>query len=287
MAPAKLVPLLLLASLFLVVFAAGLNATVRDATYALRRPARLARMLAAMYLVMPALAIAAALAFDLKPAVKLALVALALSPVPALMPGQALKAGSAGDYMALLVAASLLAVPLVPLGTALCAYLFAVPLTVPAGQVALQMFAGVLLPFALGMLVRRVAPALAERIAKPAGLCATVLLVAGAAGPAVEAWRGFPALVGGGTLLALAAFTLAGLAAGHLLGGPRDEDRTLLALATATRHPGVAITLAHATAPDATLPTAAVIVYLILGALFWFPYARWTHRHGAALKHSA
>ena len=260
----------------MVVFAAGLGATVRDSTYAFRRPARLARMLAAMYLAMPALAVAAALAFDLKPAVKLALVALALSPVPAVLPGKALSAGSAGDYIGLLLAASLMAVPLVPLGTALCAYLFAVPLTVPASQVALQMLAGVLLPFALGMGVRQIAPAAAMRIAKPIALCATLLLVAGAIGPAVDAWRGYPALIGGGTLLALAAFTAAGLAAGHLLGGPDADERTLLALATATRHPGIAITLAHATVPDATLPTVAVILYLILGWLFWFPYVRWT-----------
>ena len=282
MTPAKLLPLLLLASLFMVVFAAGLGATVRDATYAFRRPARLARMVAALYVAMPALAVAAALVFDLKPAVKLALVALALSPMPAVLPRQALRGGNATDYIGLLVAASLLAVPLVPLGTALCAYLFAVPLTVPASQVALQMLAGVLLPFALGMGLRHVAPAAAERIAGPIALCATLLLVAGAAGPAVDAWRGYPALIGGGTLLALAAFTVAGLAAGHLLGGPDAEDRTLLALATATRHPGIAITLAHATAPDATLPTVAVILYLILGWIFWFPYARWAHRASGA-----
>ena len=277
-----LLPLLLLASLVMVVFAAGLGATVRDATYAFRRPARLARMVTAMYLAMPALAIAAALAFDLKPPVKLALVALALSPIPAMLPGKALRASSAGEYSGLLVAASLLALALVPLGTALCAYIFAVPLTVPASQVALQMLAGVLLPFALGMGVRHVAPAAAGRIAKPIQLGATLLLVGGAAGPAIDAWRGYPALIGGGTLLALAAFTLAGLVAGHLLGGPDAEDRTLLALATATRHPGIAITLAHATAPDATLPTVAVILYLILGWIFWFPYARWTQRASRA-----
>lgn len=279
-----MVPLLLLASLFLVVFAAGLNAGVRDVTYVFRRPAQLARMLAAMYLAMPALAIAAALAFDLKPPVKLALVALALSPVPAVLPGRALKGGSAADHIGLLVAASLIAIPLVPLGTALCARIFNVPLTVPAAEVALQMLAGVLLPFALGMFVRHVAPAAAERIAKPAGLCATVLLVAGAAGPVIEAWPGYLALIGGGTLLALAAFTVAGLAAGHLLGGPNAQDRTVLALATATRHPAIAISLAHATAPDANLATMAVTLYVMLGGLFWLPYVKWTHRHQAGLK---
>ena len=274
MTTAKLVPLLLMASLFLVLFAAGLEATVRDATYAFRRPARLARMLAAMYLAMPALAIAAALAFDLKPAVKLALVALALSPVPAVMPGKALRTRSGADYIGLLVAASLIAIPLVPLGTALCAYIFDVPLSVPPGQVAVQMLVGVLLPFVLGMSARRLAPAAAERIAKPVGACAMLLLVAGAAGPAVDAWRGSFALIGGGTLLALAAFTAAGLAAGHLLGGPHADERTLLALATATRHPGIAITLANATAPDATAASIAVILYLVLGWIFWFPYVR-------------
>jgi BASS family bile acid:Na+ symporter len=53
-------------------------------------------------------------------------------------------------------------------------------------------------------------------------------------------------LVGNGTILALGAFTLAGLAAGHLLGGPNRDDCTVLALATASRHPGVALAIASA-----------------------------------------
>ena len=54
--------------------------------YVLRRPALLARSLLAMYVLMPIVAVALAVAFDLIPSVEIALLALAVSPVPPLLP---------------------------------------------------------------------------------------------------------------------------------------------------------------------------------------------------------
>ena len=62
-------------------------------------------------------------------------------------------------------------------------------------------------------------------------------------------------------------FAGVGLAAGHLLGGPDPENRTVLALSTATRHPGVAIALAAANFPDQKLGPAAVFLYLLVSAV--------------------
>ena len=47
-------------------------------------------------------------------------------------------------------------------------------------------------------------------------------------------------LIDNGTLAAITAFILAGLAAGYLLGGPKPENRTVLALTTVSSHPVVA-----------------------------------------------
>ena len=67
------------------------------------------------------------------------------------------------------------------------------------------------------------------------GLCVVVLLVIG-----------FHLIVDVRlpSLLAFAAFTLAALATGHLLGGPDAGERTALAVACASRHIGLALWVA-------------------------------------------
>jgi BASS family bile acid:Na+ symporter len=88
-------------------------------------------------------------------------------------------------------------------------------------------------------------------------------------------------LTGDGTIIALAAFVLVGLAVGHLLGGPDPEDRTVLALSTASRHPGVALAIAHATFPEQQLVLAAVLLYLLVSALVSMLYLAWRRRRHA------
>lgn len=108
---AALIPLALKASVFLNVFALGLNASPRDAACLFRKPGRLARLLLSMFVVMPLFAALIASAFDLHPAVKIALIALAVAPVPPVLPKKAMKAGGESSYaIGLLVAAALLSI---------------------------------------------------------------------------------------------------------------------------------------------------------------------------------
>jgi len=86
-------------------------------------------------------------------------------------------------------------------------------------------------------------------------------------------------LIGNGTLLALAAFVLFGLAIGHLLGGEDESNRTVLALSTASRHPGVAIAFAHANFPQQKLAMAAVLLYLLVSVIVSVPYLSWVRPH--------
>jgi len=72
-------------------------------------------------------------------------------------------------------------------------------------------------------------------------------------------------------------FVAIGLAVGHLLGGPAREDRSVLALATASRHPGVALAVAHDTASLMSV-LGIVLVCLIVGALFGAVYTKWIAR---------
>jgi BASS family bile acid:Na+ symporter len=84
--------------------------------------------------------------------------------------------------------------------------------------------------------------------------------------------------------LAILLFIGIGLAAGHLLGGPDDGNRTALALATATRHPGVAIAVVHAVAPAEKDVAAVVFLYLLVGVAASIPYMKWRQRVRAGAR---
>ena len=115
---AQLIPLLLNLSMGLVVLGLALHTTLHEATYLLRRPELLGRSFLSMHGVMLVAAILLVLPFDLHPAIKIAVVALALSPVPPILPSKQEKAGGSNAYvMSLLVVMAVLALVVVPVGT--------------------------------------------------------------------------------------------------------------------------------------------------------------------------
>ena len=85
-------------SLAVLVFGSGLAARFGDVTALLRRPGLLARSLIAVLVVAPVLAVALVRVFDLNREVAIALVALAVSPLPPLLPSRGAKAGGRADY---------------------------------------------------------------------------------------------------------------------------------------------------------------------------------------------
>jgi len=272
----KAIPLVLKASILLTVFTLGLQTSIDDVLSLLRRPSLLLRSLLAMSVVMPLVALALDAAFKFRPAVEIALVALALSPVPPVLPKKELKAGGSSSYgFGLLVIAGLFAIVFVPLALEVVERVFSVPLQLSPGQVAQIILLTVLAPLGLGVLFKSVAPTLAERIARPLSLVATVLLLAGALPILFTKWPAMISLIGNGTLAAIVVFILVGLTAGHLLGGPDPADRTVLALSTASRHPGVALAIVSANFPQAKLVLPAVLLYLIMGAILTIPYLKW------------
>jgi len=279
---AQLIVLVLKASIILIVLSLGLKATVGDATYLFRRPGLLLRSLLAMQVIMPLLAAALAAAFDLKAPVKAALLLLSVAPVPPVLPNKQVKAGGSKSYIyGLLVAASLLAVGLVPLMVRLLGLLFNRETYIAPATVALIVLINILVPLAVGIVVRRLAPALAERAAPIISGLGNVLMIAAVIPVLVTAWPAIASLVGDGTLLAIAAFVVSGLAVGHLLGGPEEDDRAVLALATATRHPGIAIAIAGANLAGNKLVPAAILLSLLVNALLSIPYLAWVQRRHA------
>ncbi len=283
MSIATLLPLLLKTSLALLVFSLGLSATLQDTTYLFRRPGQLARALGAMFVVLPVTALILARALEPPAAVKIALVALALSPLPPTFPRKALKQGGRVSYVAgLLVAATLVAVPLIPLSLELIERQRNLPLQMRPAAVLALVFWSLLLPLLAGIVVRRASPALAQRAAGPITTIAFAVLVLGVIPILVRVWPAMVSLVGNGTLLAMVLLVVVGLAAGHLLGGPDPEDRTVLALSTATRHPAIAIAIAQANFPDQKLAPAAILLYVLVSVVVALPYLKWAKRHHVA-----
>ena len=74
--------------------------------------------------------------------------------------------------------------------------------------------------------------------------------------------------------------TLSGLAVGHFLGGPDEDDRTVLAFATVSRHPGVAIVIAALM--DQPLAPIGVLLAVIVSEIAVVPYQLWRKRLRAA-----
>ena len=104
-----LILILLKSSIFLNVFAIGLEASTSEAAYLFRRPGELVRAFFAVNVLMPLFAAILALVFNLNPAVEIALVALAISPIPPLIPRKVAKATSSGSYaIGLLIALGVL-----------------------------------------------------------------------------------------------------------------------------------------------------------------------------------
>jgi bile acid:Na+ symporter, BASS family len=273
------------ASIVLTVLAIGLNATFSDAIYLFRRPAKLFKSILSMNVVMLVTAIIMVNLFNLHPAVKIALVALSISPVPPVLPRKAHKAHGAEPYtIGLLVAAASLAIVLIPLSLELLKRVFHVSLEMPVPSIAKAVLATVLGPLLLGIVIRLVFPALAEKIVKPMSLLGLVMLLLSALPLLIFSFPAVWSLVGNGSVIALAAFALIGLLAGHLLGGPAPKDRVVLALCTASRHPGIAIAIAHANFADQKLTAPAIILFLFVSSIVSVPYVQWARRRGEVLS---
>ena len=84
-------------------------------------------------------------------------------------------------------------------------------------------------------------------------------------------------VVGDGTIIAIIIIVAVAALGGHLLGGPLREDRAALAVASATRHPGIALLIANATFQDKRV-SAVLIVFLLVSSVVLIPYQIWIKR---------
>ena len=275
---AQLIPLALQSSIAILLFCIALKSSFRDITRLLDRPGLLGRSFLAMNVIMPLFAVVLALAFEFNNALKVAFIALAIGPVPPILPQKELKAGGTSSYIiGLLAVTSVVSIVLVPATVELLGRVLERPAHVSPVTVAEIVMRSMIAPLVAGVVFRRLAPSAAHRIARPLSRFANVLLVIAAVPVLIAQWPAIASLIGDFTLVAIIAFVLVGLAVGHLLGGPDPDDRTVLALSTATRHPAVALAILH-NAPDQKAVMAAVLLVVIVGGIASVPYVKWRTR---------
>jgi BASS family bile acid:Na+ symporter len=272
----QLVVLGLQISIVCTVFGYGLKTTTGALLDVVRRPALLVRSIIGVLVIMPALAFALARVFAIRHEVEIALVALAISPVPPLLPLKETKAGGRVSYgLGLLALLALLSIVTIPLAIEVLELLFNRPMAVAPSAVARLTLITVLVPLVAGLVVHARAPVMAERIAPGLSLGARLLLVVAAVALLAGVWRSVWEATGQGAVVAILVFIVAGLAVGHLLGGPQRETSVVLALSCACRHPAIAFAIASANFPDQRFG-GAIVLYLLLSVLIGVPYVRWS-----------
>jgi BASS family bile acid:Na+ symporter len=155
-------------------------------------------------------------------------------------------------------------------------FAFAPQSAVPAiAKIVLLTVAG---PFAVGVAVHHYVPKVAARIAKPVSRSALAVLALSALVVLFALMPSIISLIGNGTVLVFVVFVVVGLISGHLLGGSEPDNRTVLALSSAVRHPAVALAIASANFPDQKLVVPAVFLYLLVNAVVSIPYLVWRRR---------
>ncbi len=256
----------------------GVGSSGADLRSLFSQPSRLVRSLVAINVLGPAIAIAVCKTFSLHPAIIIGLVTLSVAPVSNMFVQSMLPLvgpGRAAYAYGLFFASSVLSVILTPLAVDVIQAIFGGDQHVSPLAVAQVVLSSVLLPLGVGLVIGRRWPATKRWIPGVQKVSMLVLLICGVIIIA-GVWSLMGSIFREGTLTAVVLITLLWLAAGHLLGGPDEDDRTVLAHATVSRHPGVAIVVATLT--DERLAPIGVLVAVLVSSLAMVPYTQWRKR---------
>src|SRR5262249_45720389 len=252
----------------------------------IRRPALLGRSVLAIFVIVPIVAVAPGHAFDFPRAARIALIPPAVSPLAPPLSLHPLWVGRGFSFSAGVVwMVALWLGVVVRLLVALVGRFLGWSSLVSPLRAAGVVAAIVLLPLVAGMVVRALRPVLADRIELPASLVGTVVLRLATLALLLTSLHAIWALIVNGTVIAIAAVVAGGFAAGHVLGGPHPNGRTVLALAGGFRHPAVALATAAASSSEPHF-AAAIVLYLLLGDIVGLPYTIWRQRSRGSLTYA-
>jgi bile acid:Na+ symporter, BASS family len=273
--------LIVAATIMLQVLAVGIQANPAGLLTCVRRPLWLIRIILAMFVGVPLLGAALVKMSSAPPAMKVSLLLMAMAAVAPLLPPKLLKLGVGAAFADSLAAVTMvLAIPLVPITASVLGAMFGREMVVPVISVAGTLASTFLVPFAIGMALKRMLPEQATRIGEWATTISNImlagivlLLIALQFGTILPLlWQSLPLVV---------VFAAGALLIGHMLGGPDPRERTALAIATVTRHPGLALLMATSSFPN--LQVLPPILSVIIGCtIVSIPYTAWRKRILAA-----
>jgi bile acid:Na+ symporter, BASS family len=271
------------ATVFTVMLTIGLGIVLGEFRSVWGNPGLVVRGLFSVLIAVPVIAVIVTHALELPRLADIGVVLMAISPGAPVALRRSLGGGGHRSLApALQILVALLAVASMPLSIVALNLLYAGHASIQPAPLARQVFMAQLLPLGLGVLLRRAAPAVANRIEPGLARLGTALLIALATMALINVWR---VVVDAGprVAFAIAVVTALSLATGHALGGPEPSTRTAVAISSAARNPGLALlaaTLNHA--PPEIGKT--VFAYLIISAITVLPYVVWRRRTALSMR---
>jgi BASS family bile acid:Na+ symporter len=261
-------------------FAQGLSIVPRQLALVKERPFLMLRPVVVVLLLVPMAVLAIIILLKPSPAVGVGLAILSASPAAPMTLVKVPKKGGSLAFMASLhLSLALLALLTVPISLRLLSKVLGFQAEVGVFAVARVVGMTILLPVCLGILIRfffpKVADAVGPALARFGGVVLLILVL-------------FVVLITYGLLLkmdlrsyfVMAVVVTVSIAIGHWLGPPDVEERTTLAMESAARHPGLAMTIAALNfSPQKALPV--LVPYLVVVAVVTTIYLAWRKRRSA------
>jgi BASS family bile acid:Na+ symporter len=267
-------PLTIMASMF----AQGMSIVLSELTSFERRPLLMLRSLAVVLVVVPVAALVVVLALRPSAAVAMGIAILMASPAAPMMLVKVPKKGGSLGYLASLhLSLAILALVTVPLTV----YLFSRALGFPigVGELAVARVVGmtIVVPVVLGIAIRKFWPKVADAVAPGLAKVSKVVLLILVVGVVAMTFR-VVLKMDVWSYVVMAIVVTVALAIGHLLGPRGPEERTTLAIESAARHPGLAMTIATLNfSPRQALPV--LIPYLVVVLVITTVYLKLRRHH--------
>jgi len=274
-------PLLLIlvkVTIFSMMLAIGINISFDQMLCSWRKPALLFRSLLAVIMLVPLVVFILLKLFNLPISVMMGLIFLAISPGAPLMTKRVQISGAKlHNSASLQLTLALLAVIIAPVTLNIFSAVFPnIPEKISILKVAQQITEVQFIPVILGLLLQKFAAKYAGLIAQPLNFIANTLFLiliflVGILGlPLIFKVWGLP-------MVAILIMIIISLTIGHILGGPDEEQRSILAISSIARNVGLALFISVLNdVQKIVIPT--LLAYSILGALLGIPYSIWCKR---------
>jgi BASS family bile acid:Na+ symporter len=270
--------LVLVSAVVAMVCAEGTLVTPRDLTTCFRRPSLLVRGAVAVVVIVPIVAMLVVKAIHPSRPVAVALAVLSAAPLAPFVLMNLAKTGEDFRVTASLhVTLAISSVVTAPIAIFALGRVLGFTGTAPPFAIARSVATSLLVPFAVGIAIHRLAPRRAATIRSVLATAGTLALIAAVVVIVIAGRRLFGAL-GARDYLAMIVFCALSIAAGHLLAFGDDEHVTF-ALESAARNPALALLLAtssfgHVRAAPVLVPY--LIVYVVVSTFYtlWMAHRR-------------